>query len=404
MADCGTEPTGALDGIRVLDLTVARAGPTCARQLADLGAEVIRVSRPGHRDLGGSDAENLRRDRREVVLDLTTGDGLDAFHRLAANADVLVENFRAPVKGRLGIGPDVVRARHPRLVYASISGFGQHGPYADRPAVDQIAQGMSGIMSVTGPPGTGPWRVGLAISDTAAGTLLTQGVLAALLARERTGEGQWVHTSLLEAAVYFMDFQLARYLNEGEVPGQTGNDHPSLPAMGTFATSDGYLNIAATWRWDAFVDAIGADSIAADPRFADAAGRAEHRGELDRHLRDHLARRRTDEWLAPLVDAGIPAGPVLDARGVFDDPQVAVLQPAVTLDGARGPVRVLRHPVTLEGTPTRVRRAMVPPGTDTRAVLAELGYTDVQIDAMLAAGAAALAPPDGAEPPPWGRE
>jgi len=249
--------TGPLEGIRVVDLTRARSGPTCVRQLADLGADVIQVSDPRAGDIAGSDSANLQRNKRSVALDLHHPDGLTAFLSLTDRADVFVENMRPSVKHRLGIGPDVLLERNPRLVYASISGFGQTGPYAERGGLDQVAQGMGGVMSVTGPPGTGPWRVGIAISDTASGTFLTQGVLAALFARERTGRGQWVHTSLLEAMVNFMDFQACRWLTDGEVPPQQGNDHPTFFPMGTYRCADGHVNIAGLKGLDAFVGALG---------------------------------------------------------------------------------------------------------------------------------------------------
>ena len=239
---------GPLAGIRVVDLTRARAGPTCVRQLADLGADVVALQSPqggGAFSSLGADGANLHRNKRAVAVDLTTDPGRAVFFRLIERADVVVENFRPGVKYRLGIDPDAVWSVNPRVVYASISGFGQTGPYASRPGVDQIAQGLGGLMSVTGPPGTGPWRVGIAVSDTAAGTILTQGVLAALIARDRTGRGQWVHTSLLEAMVSFMDFQAARWLIDGEVPGQEGNQHPTMVPMGAYPTADGYLNVSA---------------------------------------------------------------------------------------------------------------------------------------------------------------
>ena len=233
-----------------------------------------------------------------MQLDLTDDRAREAFYRLADRADVVVENYRPAVKDRLGIGYDVLSARNPRLVYASISGFGQEGPYANRPGVDQIAQGLSGLMSVTGPPGSGPWRVGMAISDTAAGTFLTQGVLAALLVRGRTGRGQWVHTSLLEAAINFMDFQAVRWLTDGEVPSQEGNNHPTVVPMGMFATADGHVNVAPMGRWEAFVEALGAPELVTDPRFADRHTRTANRRELDEIIEARLATATTAEWVA----------------------------------------------------------------------------------------------------------
>jgi crotonobetainyl-CoA:carnitine CoA-transferase CaiB-like acyl-CoA transferase len=386
---------GPLAGIRVVDLTHARAGPTCTRQLADFGADVVRLSHPdrGYR-LGGSDDQNLMRDKRSVLIDLSTDAGHEVFLRLCDGADVVVENFRPQVKYRLRVDPETVWARNPRIVYASISGYGQDGPHAERPSVDQIAQGLTGLMSVTGPPGSGPWRVGIAISDTAAGTFCAQGVLAALLARERTGRGQWVHTSLVESLINFMDFQAARWLNEGEVPGQAGNDHPTVFPMGTYQTADGMLNIAPMGTWERFCETVGAPALATDPRFSDPAERARHRDELRTELEAALASATAMEWTERLSAAGYPAGPVLRVDEAFADPQVRHLGMVATVEHATaGDVAVLRHPVTLSDTPTAVRAAAAVPGTDTAAVLRELGYDDDEIAALVQGGAVALGPP-----------
>ena len=375
----------------MVDLTHARAGPTCTRQLADLGADVIRLSHP-HRGfrLGGSDDHNLMRAKRSVLVDLATDAGREVFLRLCDDADVVVENFRPAVKHRLRIDPDVVWDRNPRVVYASISGFGQTGPYADRPAVDQIAQGVTGLMSVTGPPGGGPWRVGIAISDTAAGTFLAQGVLAALIARQRTGRGQWVHTSLIEALINFMDFQAVRWLNEGEVPGQVGNDHPTVFPMGTYRTADGLLNLSAMGTWTAFCETVDAPWMATDPRFAEAGDRIAHRDELREALESVLAAATTAEWVERLTAAGYPAGPVLAVDEAFADPQVRHLDlVSVVTHAVDGDVGVLRYPVTLTDTPASVRGAAAVPGTDTTAVLAELGYGPDEIATLLEAGVVA---------------
>ena len=383
--------SGPLAGIRVVDLTHARAGPTCTRQLADLGADVIRLSHP-HRGfrLGGSDDHNLMRAKRSVLVDLATDAGREVFLRLCDDADVVVENFRPAVKHRLRIDPDVVWDRNPRVVYASISGFGQTGPYADRPAVDQIAQGVTGLMSVTGPPGGGPWRVGIAISDTAAGTFLAQGVLAALIARQRTGRGQWVHTSLVESLVNFMDFQAVRWLNEGEVPGQAGNDHPTVFPMGTYRTADGLLNLSAMGTWTAFCETVDAPWMATDPRFAEAGDRIAHRDELREALESVLAAATTAEWVERLTAAGYPAGPVLAVDEAFADPQVRHLDlVSVVTHAVDGDVGVLRYPVTLTDTPASVRGAAAVPGTDTTAVLTELGYGPDEIATLLESGAVA---------------
>ena len=379
---------GPLAGLRVIDLTRARAGPTCTRQLADMGADVVCVVDPERRYLGGSDSSNLQRNKRSMVLDLTNERAHDAFLRLADRADVVVENYRPAVKDRLGIGYDVLAARNPRLVYASISGFGQEGPYASRPGVDQIAQGLSGLMSVTGPPGSGPWRVGIAVSDTAAGTFLTQGVLAALLARERTGRGQWVHTSLLEAAINFMDFQAVRWLTDGEVPPQEGNNHPTVVPMGLFATADGHVNVAPMGRWEAFAEALGAPELAADPRFADRDTRTDHRRELDEIIEQRMATATTAQWVERLNAAGCPCGPVLAVDETFADPQVEHLNVfSVVPDPDGGELAALRLPLTFSDTPAAVGTGPVHPNHHTRQILADLGYNNAEIEAITARAA-----------------
>ncbi|MDE0614325.1 MAG: CaiB/BaiF CoA-transferase family protein [bacterium] len=385
MYDRADPGNGPLAGLRVIDLTRARAGPTCTRQLADMGADVICVVDPQRRLLTGSDNHNLQRNKRSMQLDLTNDQAREAFYRLAERADVVVENFRPAVKDRLGIGYDVLCARNPRLVYASISGFGQEGPYANRPGVDQIAQGLSGLMSVTGPPGSGPWRVGIAVSDTAAGTFLTQGVLAALVARERTGRGQWVHTSLLEAAINFMDFQAVRWLTDGEVPPQEGNNHPTVVPMGMFATADGHVNVAPMSRWETFAEALGAPELANDPRFADRNTRTAHRRELDEIIEQRMATATTAEWVERLNAAGCPCGPVLAVDETFADPQVEHLNIYSTVsDPDGGEIAVLRLPLTFSETPAAVGTGPVRPNHHTREILAELGYDDAEIDVLAA--------------------
>ncbi|MDE0885546.1 MAG: CaiB/BaiF CoA-transferase family protein [Myxococcota bacterium] len=378
---------GALDGIRVVDLTIARAGPTCVRQLADLGAEVIRVSAPGREDLSGSDSQNLHRNKRALVVDLKQEPGRMILERLVERADVFVENFRSDVKTRLGIDYPVLAALNPRLIYASLSGFGQTGPYARRPAVDQIVQGMSGLMSVTGPPGTGPWRAGIAISDTAAGTFLAQGVLAALYARERTGRGQWVHTSLFEALVNFMDFQAARWLVDGENPPQAGNDHPTIFPMGLFETRDGAINIAVLGGWDRFAAVVGDEQLAGDPRFSTIQGRARHKEALRAMVEPKLRERTSAEWLEALSAADIACGPVLSVEETFADPQADHLRLTRTVrHDEAGDLELLRHPVTLSETPTSLRTPPPTPGSGTRAILSEHGYSDDEIAEFVAQG------------------
>lgn len=389
---------GPLAGFRVVDLTVARAGPTCVRTLADLGADVIRISPPDRGDLGGSDGMNLHRNKRSILLDLKSAAGYDVLLRLVRQADVLVENFRAPVKHALRIDWGTLSRENPRLVYGSISGFGQDGPYAERAGVDQIAQGLGGLMSVTGPPGSGPWRVGIAISDTAAGTLLAQGILAALLARERSGRGQWVHTSLLEAMISFMDFQAVRWLVDHEVPGQAGNDHPTIFPMGTYRTGDGWMNMAAALDWDRFVVSIDAPELAADPRFATYEARVAHREELRVALEQVLASRSTAEWVERINAAGLPCGPVLAMDEVFRDPQVRHLRMTRSVvHPTAGPIELLRSPIGFSETQAEMHAPPPIPGEHTRSVLAELGYDAAAIDALLDSGAAVTA----TEAPGW---
>lgn len=391
-------PIGPLAGLRVVDLTRARAGPTCVRQLADLGADVVAVVDPRRGDIGGSDHANLQRNKRSVALDLRHPDGLEAFLALTDRADVFVESLRPAVKHRLGIGPEVLLARNPRLVYASLSGFGQTGPYAARGGLDQVAQGMGGLMSVTGPPGSGPWRVGIAISDTAAGTFLAQGVLAALYARERSGRGQWVHTSLLEAMINFMDFQACRWLTDGEVPAQQGNDHPTFFPMGTYRCADGYVTIAGLKGLATFLDALGLRDLLDDPRFATDGARKANRHAFNAACEARLETMTVAECVERLNALDIPAGPVYTMEEVFADPQVRHLDVYETRPAGDGrPVALLRYPVTLTATPAAIRSGPPLPGADTRDVLAELGYDDDAIDSLLASGAAGL----GSRRPGW---
>jgi crotonobetainyl-CoA:carnitine CoA-transferase CaiB-like acyl-CoA transferase len=361
--------SGPLDGVRVIDTTSARSGPTCSRQLADLGADVIQVGR-GRPSLPGSDDWNLNRNKRSITLELKDREDLDVLLRLVKDSDVFLENWRPSVKDRLGLSPERLLADNPRLIYGSISGFGQDGPYADRPGVDQIAQGMGGLMAVTGPPGTGPWRVGVAVSDLVAGTFLAQGVLAALFARERTGRGQWVHTSLLEAAVNLLDFQAARWLIDHVDPVQEGNNHPTIPAMGTFITADGVINVGILDGFPRFAALVGRPDLADDPRFATHRGRVEHRDDVNAEVSAALRTRTTAEWLELFAEV-FPAGPVYRVSEVFADPQVRhlALTERVTAPDGR-PIEVLRHPVNFSATPASVRSGAPAPGEHTAEVLA----------------------------------
>ena len=374
-----------LAGVRVLDLTRARAGPTAARHLADWGADVVKIEAPGAPDgegLGGArlgpDYLNLHRNKRAMTLNLKAAEGLEIFMALVRRADVVVENYRAAVKDRLGIGYAALAAENPRIILGSISGFGQTGPYRDRAGVDQIAQGMGGLMSVTGLPGQGPVRVGVPIADLSAGNYLAMGILLALLARARTGEGQWVHTSLLEAQIAMMDFQAARWLVDGEVPPQAGNDHPTGIPMGVYRTADGAINIAAAGGvlWRRLLEAIGREDLGADPRFADAESRSRNRAALNAELNAVTEARPSAHWIEALNRAGVPCGPIYKVDETFADPQVAHLGIARPMaHPERGPTRVVGQAVTLSKAPQPDAMRPTPGmGAHTAEVLAELGH------------------------------
>jgi crotonobetainyl-CoA:carnitine CoA-transferase CaiB-like acyl-CoA transferase len=382
-----SSPSAALSRFIVLDLTRVRSGPTCVRQLADWGANVIKIEMPdrgeGSEGLGGprdgSDFMNLHRNKRSMTLDLKTEEGVVLLKKLAAKADVLVENFRPDVKQRLGIDYETLRAVNKGLVYASISGFGQDGPYGKRPGFDQIAQGMGGLMSITGLPGQGPVRVGIPIADLTAGIFLAQGILVALLEREVSGEGQWVRTSLLEAQIFMLDFQASRWLLNKDVPKQAGNNHPTSIPTGVFKTTDGYINIAAAGQviWERFCRAIETPELIADPAYAKAADRSKNRDALNAVIERVIATRSSKEWVDRLNAAGVPSGPIYAMDEVFADPQVRHLGMTQPLETpSRGRVEFVRQPMTLSRTPSAFRSAPPGMGQHTDEILRELGYTD----------------------------
>ena len=384
-----------LSRLTVLDLTLARAGPTCVRHLADWGATIIRIEPPvqsgedlaGRRD--GFDFQNLHRNKRMVRLDLKSPEGHAAFMRLVERADVIVENMRAAVKHRLKVSYDDVRKINPRIVYGSISGFGQTGPYGKRAGVDQIVQGMGGLMSITGLPGQGPVRVGIPIADLTAGNLLALGIMTALFEREVTGVGRWVHTSLLEAQIFMLDFQAARYLKDGEVAGQAGNDHPTGIPTGVFPTTDGNINIAASSGrvWERFCDAIERPQWKEKPEWKLPAGRSQDRKNVNAAIAEVTKTKSSAHWVEVFEEAGVPCGPIYTIDKVFADPQVQHLGIARPMNSPQlGTVNVVGSAINISGVPKDVRIATAPAGANTDEVLRSVGYSDKELADLRAKG------------------
>ena len=393
-----TETILPLARLTVLDLTLARAGPTCVRHLADWGANVIRIEPPpsdaegvtGNRD--GSDFQNLHRNKLAICIDLKSPEGHAVFMRLAATADVVVENMRAAVKHRLKVDYESIRAINPRIVYGSISGFGQDGPYGLRAGVDQIAQGMGGLMSITGHPGQGPLRVGIPVDDLTAGNVLAMGIMVALFDRERSGVGKWVATSLLEAQVFMLDFQASRWLMDGEVAGQAGNDHPTGIPTGVFPTSDGHINIAASSGrlWERFSDTIGHPEWKSDPKWGTQKGRSADRKAINAAIGAVTQQNTAEHWIELFEANGIPCGPINTIDKVFADPQVKHLGMARPMAHPRlGTRDVVASPINISGLSRDIRIATRDAGADTDAVLREAGYGDAEIATLRGKGAIA---------------
>lgn len=395
---------GPLEGLKVLDLTIARAGPTAVRLLADWGAEVIKIEPPRPKKEGkegkdgksrsatggrrGPDEQNLHRNKKSLAINLKAEAGQALFHELAKEADIIVENFRSDVKFRLGVDYETIKAINPSIIYASISGFGQDGPYAKRPGVDQIMQGMSGLMSITGEPGRGPMRVGVAISDTSAGMFLGQGILLALLHRERTGEGQWVHTSLLEAMLCKLDFQGARYTMSGEVAEQQGNDHPTQVPMGTYEASDGHVNIAAFGdvMWKRFCDALDAEALFNHPDYQSAKERISRNDQLKLDMTAVTNQFTVAELVDRLNKEGVPCGPINTIGQAFEDEQVKFLKMAKPAPhDTMGDLNLIRSPINLSAFPQAEAFDNAAPdtGQDSRAVLAGFGVGAERIEQLL---------------------
>jgi len=382
----------ALSHLTVLDLTRVRAGPTAVRQLADWGAQVIKIEMPPALDEGegiggprdGSDFQNVHRNKRGITLNLKSAEGVAILKRLAARADILVENYRPDVKTKLGIDYATMAAVNPRLIYASISGYGQDGPYRLRPGFDQIAQGMGGLMSITGLPGQGPVRVGIPIADLCAGIFCAWGIAVAVIEREKSGKGQWVQSSLLQAQLFMLDFQAARWLMQGEVARQAGNNHPTSIPTGVFRTRDGHLNVAASGGriWLRLCEAIDAPELAEHPDYETGALRSEHRERLHVDIEQRLAARTTAEWVEVLNAAGVPCGPIYAIDEAFADPQVRQLGMVQEV----GDVPYLGQPVTLSRTPSRVVAHPPALGEHTAEVLREIGFDDAGIARLKSEG------------------
>ena len=378
----------ALSRFTVLDLTRVRSGPTCVRQLADWGANVIKIEAKTE-DAGslrrGSDFQNLHRNKRAMTLNLKDPRGREVFLRLVRKADVVVENYRPDVKKRLEIDYESLRKINPKIVYGSISGFGQDGPYQKRPGFDQIAQGMGGLMSITGAPGGGPMRVGIPVADLTAGLFCATGILTALLEREVSGEGQWVQTSLLQAQVFMLDFQAARWLMEKEVAGQAGNNHPTAIPTGVYKTSDGFINIATTGGriWEDFARTLGLSELISRPEYATASNRSKNRDALNAEINAITEQRSSDHWVAAFNEAGVPCGPIYSIDEVFEDKQVKHLGLAQNVPNAENrPIRLVAQPFSLSRTPSKL---VAPPpdlGEQTDEVLAEFGFSQEEIAAL----------------------
>jgi crotonobetainyl-CoA:carnitine CoA-transferase CaiB-like acyl-CoA transferase len=377
-----------LSGLIVLDLTLARAGPTCVRHLADWGAEIIRIEPPvdgGEDVIGrrhGSDFQNLHRNKKAIRLDLKSKEGYAVFERLVARADVVVENMRAPVKDRLKVAWDDVHKMNPRVVYGSISGFGQTGPYRERGGVDQIAQGVAGLMSITGFQESGPVRVGIPISDLTAGNLLALGIMMALFDRTRTGVGRWVHTSLLESLIFMLDLQGSRYLVKGEVAKQAGNDHPTLTPTGVFPTSDGYMNIAASSGrlWERLCDTLGHSEWKTKPEWNTVVGRTKDRAGVNGAISAVTKTQTGEYWTAKFDAAGIPAGPINTIDRVFNDPQVKHVGMAAPVDSPLfGKTHYVANPLNMTGSTRDIRMCAPEPGQHSDEVLAWLGMSTEEI-------------------------
>ena len=385
--------SNALSHIRVIDLTRVRSGPTAVRQLADWGADVIKVEAPESVEPDGalgasrhtSDFQNLHRNKRSITLNLKQPEAIEILMKLVETSDVVVENFRPDVKEILGVDYESLKSRNPKIILASISGFGQDGPYAKRPGFDQIAQGMGGLMSITGAPGEGPMRVGIPVADLTAGLFCAMGIQTALLEREKSGLGQWVNTSLLQAQIFMLDFQAARWLSENHVAGQAGNNHPTSVPTGVFKTSDGSINLAVAGEtiWKRFVEAVDKGEWLEMDEFKNAKERLKNRDYLNKLIEEVTITKTSDEWVEKLEKVGVPCGPINSIDKVFDDPQVKHLGIAQSIDTIPfGQTQLVGQPFNLSRSPSIMKQRPPEKGEHNEDVFLDLGYSSEELDEL----------------------
>ena len=383
----------ALSHIRVIDLTRVRSGPTAVRQLADWGADVIKVEAPESMEPDGalgasrhtSDFQNLHRNKRSITLNLKEPEAIEILMKLVETSDVVVENFRPDVKDRLGINYDNLKKRNPKIILASISGFGQDGPYAKRPGFDQIAQGMGGLMSITGAPGEGPMRVGIPVADLTAGLFCAMGIQTALLERQKSGVGQWVNTSLLQAQIFMLDFQAARWLSEKQIAGQAGNNHPTSVPTGVFKTLDGSINLAVAGEtiWKRFAEAIDKEEWLQMEEFKDAKSRLKNRDYLNQLIEEVTITKTSNQWVEMLEKVGVPCGPINSIDKVFDDPQVKHLGIAQEIETIPfGETKLVGQPFNLSRSSSSMKRRPPEKGEHNEDVLGDLGFSAEELDAL----------------------
>ena len=378
----------ALEGLVVLDMTHMRAGPVCVRQLADWGANVIKIDRPGDPpDFSGrqeGDYQNKHRNKRSIAIDLKSKRGQEVLHRLVQNADIIVENFRPNIKRKLKFDYETLQKLNSKIILCSISAFGQDGPYQDRVGVDQIIQGMSGLMSINGIPGQGPLRVGIPIVDICAGLYAALGITTALVERNKSGRGQWVQTSLIECMMFFLDIQAARYLADGIVGKQVGNEHPTGVPTNTYKTKDGYINLAPVpSMWGRFCKAIGRPELITDPDFSTREVRRARRREINSMVQDFIIQHETAYLLDLFEKAEVPCGPIYNIEEAFNDPQVRHLKMYQSINNANGEeVNLPRQPFALSRTPSRLAQRNPKFSEHTKEVLGEFGFSDNEIEEL----------------------